>query len=155
MDRDAPWLLLVGVLVVVVIAAVGVGALGQTRTVSESAGAGRIPDPAGDGSAGVIMELRESGGFSLFGVTLGSRSYEAFVGFVAPAECVSQDETGHEALRSDGVCADLPARGEVSGNGTTADGLNLVIVTVDISKRCYEALAAGETWPVSTKVCGS
>jgi hypothetical protein len=155
MSRDAPWMILAGVVAVAIIVALGAGAFGTTRTTTESPATGPIPDPASDGSTGVVFDLRASGGLTVLGLPLRSRTYEAHVGFIAPPACVSRDDAGHEELLSEGECANLPARGEVSGGGTTVGGLNLVIVTVDVSKRCYEALTVGVTWPVANPECSS
>jgi hypothetical protein len=74
---------------------------------------------------------------------------------VVPPECIGVDAAGGEVLLSEGVCADLPARGEVTGGGTTADGSRLVFVRIEVSKSCFEAVGIGERWPPDADACAS
>ena len=109
----------------------------------------QIPEPASDGSAGVIFELRQSDGSDVLGIRLRPVTNEAHVGLAVPSECVQHSESGKQELRDEGACSQLPVRGEVDGNGTTAAGVQFVILRVNLYERCNETLSIGDTWPFS------
>ena len=153
--RDTLALIVVGVIVAFVVVAVGIGVLGGT-SVSTSSGPAVVADalePPEDGSAGMVFDLHTTEGMSLFGIKLQADKHRMHAGFIAPPECVQRDESGSEVLLSDGACADLPVRGEVTGGGTTRGGLTLVIVQVDVSRECYETLERGDPWPATQAEC--
>ena len=153
MSRDAQIALAVGAVLLIVAVAAGLGLAGTTSTtITHDDGPG-VPDPPADGSAGLVFDLRTSGGFNLFGLQIVPQDREAHVGLIVPPECVRQDTSGGEELLTEGVCAGLPLYGELSGGGTTGDGLRLVFVRVGLSRSCYEALAIGDPWPSSAEAC--
>ncbi len=153
MNRDATLLIVLVVVVIVVLGVIGLGAFGTTRTISTSGPGVAFDAPPSDGSAGVVFDLHEESGQSIFGITFTSAKYKATVGVVAPDECLSQDESGQDVLSTEGECADLPVHGEVTGGGTTVDGGRLTIVSVDISKNCFEVLQVGDAWPPPEGAC--
>jgi hypothetical protein len=153
MSRDASIAIVVAVVFVAVLVAAGVGLSATKKTISSSGQA--VTDPPSEGSSGVVYGLQETPGFSIVGLRLRSSVYVAQVGFVVPPECISADESGVEQLLAVGSCADLPAHGELSGGGTTSTGLKLAIVRVEVSKRCYEALAVGTVWPPAAEECAA
>ena len=158
MSRDGALLVVLGVIVVGVLAVVGLGAgLGAYQTTvstsSSPSTTAAIPDPPGDGSSGVVFSSRVQGGQSLFGIPLTSDEYILHVGMVAPENCVVADAEGMQALSEEGECAELPARGKVTGGGTNAAGDNLVIVELEVERDCFEALTEGDAWPSSAEAC--
>ena len=155
MSRDASIALVAGAIVVAIVVAAGLGAFATTST-STTTGAqpGQpVPDPPSDSSAGVIFDLHATGGQSIFGVRLRSGTFVAQVGMIVPPECVVLDAAGNEELLTEGICASLPVQGELSGGGTTPEGLKLVFVRVEVSRPCFEALAIGDTWPAAVGAC--
>lgn len=151
-ENDGLLMLAGGVILVVVVAALGVGMLGTTVTSSEGPSR-ELPAPPEDGSAGVVWDLRTIEGTSILGIKLQRDRREAHVAMVVNEECVRVSESGDEELAGGGACENLPARGEVVGGGTTEAGSRLVIVRVDVGRQCYEALTVGVAWPVSDRSC--
>jgi hypothetical protein len=151
-SRETSILVVAGLLFVAVLVAVGLGLSATKRTTTSSGQA--VTDPPSQGSSGVVYGLQETPGLSIVGLRLRSSVYVAQVGFVVPPECISTDESGTEQLLAAGICADLPAHGELSGGGTTPAGEKLAIVRVEVSKRCYEALEVGASWPAVAEACG-
>ena len=149
---------MVAVLALVVLVALGLGALGGSTSIETDEGSVAAPGEGGGGvvfdeDGGVVFGQHESGGISLFGLELQGRDRWLSVGFVAPAECIERDAGGAEVVVASGVCAGLPASGEVNGGGVTAQGVSWVTVRVDVSRECFEAVAVGEAWPSEAAGC--
>ncbi len=153
MSRDAGIAVLVGVVLLVGVVALGFGAFGTTYTTIESGPSTAIAGPPEDGSSGVVFELHKSGGLSILGLRLESREHFARIGVVVPAQCVLSDESGHETLSTDGICAALPVHGELSGGGTTSSGASLAFVDIKVQKKCFGALEVGASWPSTIDGC--
>jgi hypothetical protein len=45
------------------------------------------------------------------------------------------------------------ATGRISGGGTTASGLEFLIVSTGVSEECHEALETFERWPTDKPAC--
>jgi len=103
----------------------------------------------------VVYDLQSTPGLNIVGLSLRSSAYVAQVALVVPPQCVSLDNSGREELLTEGICADLPVNGELSGGGVTAAGLKLAIVSVKVSKPCYEALSIGAAWPSVAEECAA
>jgi hypothetical protein len=155
LSRDSQIALAFGVVLVVALIVVGLGPAGTTSTTTSHGPGSTVPEPPADGSAGEVFDLRMYGGLSVLGIHLSSPTREAHVGMIVPLECILQDASGAEELRDSGICADLPARGEVTGGGTTPGGGRLVFVRVDVSKPCFETLTIGERWPPGIEACAA
>jgi hypothetical protein len=157
-SRDTSILIAVvgGVLLVVLVSAVGLGAFGTTTTVTSGGGTAtptRPLDPPRDGSSGVVFDLRHRGQGRILGIRYRRAEYDAIVAVVVPPECIAVTETGVEELSDDGACADLPIRGELSGGGVLESGHEFVFVGVPVSEDCFDALERGDPWPVDTGAC--
>jgi hypothetical protein len=108
-------------------------------------------DPPADGSYAIVLGThRTESGFSLFGWHIGGSERRAHVAFVPPAGCVAPPSG---PLAAEGACAGIPVEGDVSGGGTTSEGHDLVIVSVEVSEACQEALEHGARWPSSLAEC--
>ena len=153
MNRDAAIAAVIGAFVLITVLVV-VGAFATTTSTTIGQGAARpIPDPPGDSSAGVVFDMRTSGGRSILGLELRSRTREAHIGIVVPPECVRKNDSATEELVREGKCLNLPAIGELSGGGTTAAGLKVVFVRVEVPERCYDVLSIGDDWPPTQEDC--
>lgn len=141
-----------------VFAAVGILALGFVNlgatTTSESAGppvSATPVTPPGDGSHGVILDAYQfRGGLSFLGIEIREPTFRAAVGFVPPDGC--EPDTNNE-VTGDGPCSGSAVTGEVSGNGTTGEGHDFLIVAVPISESCRDELEIGDPWPSSRDAC--
>jgi hypothetical protein len=140
-------------IVLVVGAALFVGVAGGgsvTTSTSEEVSFEAIPT---DGTA-IVFARNQSGGLEIFGARLRGRDSTFDIGFAVPESCVVRDDAGDEALRDDAECAGLPAYGRVVGGGVTRDGKRIVVVRLEVSEDCYEALPfAASAWPTGVEVC--
>jgi hypothetical protein len=155
MSREVSVAIVVGAVLVAALVAAGVGLSATTKTVTDSGPVqgGSIPDPPADSSSGVIHGLQSTPGSRILGFRLRSSKYVVQVAFIAPPECLSTTGSGQEALLTSGDCTDLPVLGEISGGGTTVTGLRLTIVSIHVTKQCYEALDVGGAWPSASEAC--
>ena len=136
------------VLVIVVALAAVVLALRPTMTETEVLPAVTLPDPGEEPAAAVVIALRESGGFSLLGLTLGEVTRTVTVQFYAPAGCYEQVATGDSWPAPFADCASqVPIEGTVSGGGIAATGESIVAVDVTVTEDCFASVAAGDGWP--------
>lgn len=145
---------LVGVgALVLAVAVLFLGAVGGRTQVEFAANAtpiGGIPAPPSDGEYGVVMATYISdSGLEVLGFEFGRTRREVNVAVVPPPGC---DTDGGE-LRAEGACEDAPLTGEVSGGGTTAEGVPFVFITKEISEACYEVLHPGDPWPSQRPEC--
>lgn len=149
-----------GSVVAVVAAVVGVvllgvlvfGGLGGTRvetSVPEPV-PGQFDGPPADGSYGIVMgSYKSRSGFGVFGLTIGRSRWEASIALVPPEGC----EVSDGELPAGGPCEAAAATGRLSGGGTTASGLEFVIVSTEVSRGCHETLETFERWPTSKPAC--
>lgn len=142
----------VAVVGIVLLGAVALGGLGGTRvetSVSEPV-SGQFDGPPADGSSGIVMgSYKSRSGFGVFGLTIGKSRWEANIAMVPPDGC----EVSDGKLPAEGPCEAAAATGRVSGGGTTASGLEFVIVSTEVSEGCHEALEPYERWPSSKAAC--
>lgn len=115
-----------------------------------SVAAGSGSSPPADGSYGLVHGGFVREGFGIFGWDIVRPEYRILVMFVPPAGC-TPPLAGDLMATCD--CAGIPAEGEISGGGTTADGDPLVGVALGVSKACYEALETGARWPSALPEC--
>lgn len=135
------------VLVIIVALAAAVLALRPTVTETEVLPPVNLPDP-GEEPAAVVVALRESGGFSLLGLTLGEVTRTVTVQFYAPAGCYEQLTTGDSWPAPSPVCTGpVSIEGTVSGGGIAATGESIVAVNVIVTEDCFASIAAGDNWP--------
>lgn len=153
MNRDAALLVIAGVVVVGLLVAVGLGAVGLSSTTVESGPSNVIEMPPEDGSSGVVFDVRERPGQRFLGIRFSADKHYAHIAMVVPDACIVADADGVETLRDDGECANLPVRGELTGGGTTGEGGRLAIMSIGVSRACFEALSPGEEWPSSIEAC--
>jgi hypothetical protein len=152
-SRDAALVVVVGAIVLVVAVVIGLGAFGTTTTTTTSGPATVPPDPPPGGTTGVTFELRTEPGTSILGLKLRADKHYAFVALAAPQACIDENEDGSPDLSAEASCANLAAHGEIAGNGTTSYGINFVVVEVQITQACFNALAVGDMWPPSGDDC--
>jgi hypothetical protein len=137
---------------VVLLGAVALGGLGGTRV--ETSVSEPVPwhfdGPPADGSYGIVMGSHQSkSGLELFGLTIGRSRWEANIALVPPEGCEVSDGN----LPPGGPCETAAATGRVNGGGTTASGLEFVIVSTEVSEGCHEALQPYERWPTNKPAC--
>lgn len=128
------------------------GSMSGTATRQDSAPMEAIQVALSEGR-GAVTGTFESVGFSLFGINFGGSRYEVHVGLVAPPECIEQNEAGADVVIDSGVCGSLPGSGLVSGGGRTVDGVEWVIVRVDVPRQCFEVVSTGDAWPSDAAEC--
>ena len=131
--------------------ALAVGGLGGSTTVTIDSGPS-VPSPT-KGEGGLVYGKHETGGIVLFGMELKPRDRWLSVGFVAPDECIEQDDEGEDVVVTSGACAALPASGVAKGGGRTMDGVEWVQVRVDVSRKCFEVVERGDEWPSDAAEC--
>ena len=153
MGRDAAVGLVGAVIVIGVAIAVLLGAAGgrvETSTNTEEVSFDAIPT---DGTA-IVFARTQSGGLEILGAQFRSRESTFDIGFAVPESCVERDEADDDVLRDDLECAGLPAYGPVVGGGVTREGTRIVLVRLDVSEECYEAVPfAATTWPTDIEAC--
>lgn len=137
---------------VVLLGVVAVGGLGGTRV--ETSVSEPVPwhfdGPPADGSYGIVMGSHQSkSGLELFGLTIGQSRWEANIALVPPEGC----EVSDGELPDGGPCVRAAATGRINGGGTTARGVEFVIVATEVSESCHEALQPYEPWPSSNAAC--
>lgn len=137
-----------GVLGLVALAVGGLG--GSTSVVFDTS---QSPPAPTEGEGGLVYGRHETGGFVLFGMEVRPRERWLAVGFVAPDECIEQDDQGEDVVIASGDCGELPAWGVVDGGGTTMDQVEWVIVRVDVPRKCFEVVERGDEWPSDAVAC--
>jgi len=142
--------IVVGLMVLLGVVALAAG-LGGSVSISDHNGP-EVPAPT-EGEGGLVYSKHETGGFVLFGMQFNPRDRWLSVGFVAPDECMEQDDEGEDVVIASGDCGALPAWGVAGGGGRTAEGVDWVMVRVDVSRTCFEAITAGDAWPSDVSEC--
>jgi hypothetical protein len=142
------------ILVIIVALAAAALALRPTTTNTEMLPPVVLPDPGEEPAAGVVITLRQSGGFSLLGFTFDDVTRTGTVQFYAPAGCYEQLTIGDPWPAPFEQCTGpVSTEGTVSGGGIAATGQSIVTVEVEVSEDCYTSLAAGDAWPPATAAC--
>lgn len=152
MSQGSVIAVLAGCVLVAVLALALAGGLGASRV--ETSGGSPVPGsfegPPADASRGIVMSTHQSKSpVQLFGLKFGSSRWEASIAMALPEGC---EPNGGE-VTADGSCSKVAASGQVSGGGTTAAGLEFVIVSVPVSEQCHVVLTPGERWPTSHPEC--
>ncbi len=151
MSREASLGIVVAVIALVVIVAAAAGAFGVRVTTEVSSDPPTGPPPR-DGT-GLVVGQHQSGGLSLFGLSLRSPTYTLQVALIPPPGCAVVDTESGETLPSGGACEGVPASGPVAGGGRTSEGDTIVAVAVEVSKACYQAVENGGPWPSTAPEC--
>ncbi len=151
MSREASLGIVLAVIALVVIVAAAGGAFG-VRVTTEVADGPPTGSPPRDGT-GLVVGQQQSGGLSLFGLSLRSPTYTLQVALIPPPGCVVVAVDGVETLPADGACEGAPASGGVTGGGRTSEGDTIVAVAVEVSKGCYRAVTTGGPWPSTAPEC--
>jgi hypothetical protein len=139
-----------GMVLLGVLAAGGLGSARMESGVSAPV-AGSFDGPPADGSYGIVMGSYQSkSGFGVLGLRFGRSRWEANIALVPPAGC----EISDNEVPAGGPCGAAPATGKLSGGGTTASGLEFVIVSTGISEGCHDVLQPFDRWPSQEPECG-
>lgn len=150
MNQNAIAGVVVGLMALVAVVALAAG-LGGSTSVSYDSGS-EVPSPT-EGEGGLVYGKHETGGLVLFGMEFNPRDRWLSVGFVAPDECMAQDDEGEDIVTASGDCGELPAWGVAEGGGRTIDGVEWVQVRVDVSRKCFEVVGVGDKWPSEAAEC--
>jgi hypothetical protein len=111
--------------------------------------------PPEDGSA-VIGSLRESGGFSLFGLRITDSTHYVEVQFITEPGCSLLVDPGDPWPTPYPQCSSpVGIVGKVGGLGTTMSGDSLVGVQIKVPGYCYDLLERGMAWPPDHPECRS
>jgi hypothetical protein len=156
-DVNQTAVVVIGIAIVAVLVLGAAGVFGVTGGTSGSSSdavivEGMPPQPPSDGSYGLVYNSYKSeSGLNLLGWQIVTPRFQANVGFVPPPGCAVPSMG---KLEPRGSCAGVPAWGDISGGGTTAEGRQLVIVSVRVSEACHDALQPGDRWPSEHAACG-
>ena len=131
--------------------ALAVGGLGGSKSVVFDTSPS--PPAPTEGEGGLVYGRHETGGVVLFGMELKPRDRWLSVGFVAPDECIEQNDEGEDVVLASGDCGALPGTGLVEGGGTTMDQVVWVMVRVDVTRKCFEVVERGDEWPSDAAEC--
>ena len=113
-----------------------------------------FPDPGEMPAAAVVVALRESTGFSLFGYAIGDVTRRVTVQFYAPAGCDERLATGDRWPTPFAECTGrVSSEGTISGRGIAATGESIVAVDVDVSESCFASISHGDPWPPVGEAC--
>lgn len=151
MGRDIAAGILVVFMALIAVAALFFGALGGSSTITYDDSAS-VPAPV-NVNGGLVYGKHETGGMRFLGFDFRSRERWLSVGFVAPPECLSVNDAGEQVVLASGDCAALPGSGLVQGGGTTVDRIEWVMVQVQVSQACYQAIGSGDAWPSDLAAC--
>ena len=143
---------------VVLVVVVGVFVLGPGSTKIEVFPAVTLGDPPGLGtseaSPAVVIAKNKSGGTSLFGLQFGSETYRVRVQFYTSSGCWPRIDSGDQwPAPFDECSSDVEVEGEVAGLGNAWTGHSIVAVDVDVGHECFDAVSAGDSWPLDTRAC--
>ena len=153
MGRDITAGIVIVFLALVALVGLFFGGFGGSTTVTFDSSSPMPPPTEGDG--GLVYGKHETGGTELLGFEVRPRDRWLSVGFVAPAECLERDDEGEQVVLTSGICGELPGSGVVEGGGITAQQVEWVIVRVEVSRACFEAVSAGDRWPSDLAKCGA
>jgi len=151
MGRDIAAGIIVVFMALVAMIALFLGAFGGSTTVTYD-DAASVPAPTESGG-GLVYGRHETGGMNVLGVQIRARDRWLSVGFVAPEECLETGDEGAQIVLTSGACGELPGSGVVEGGGITTDRVEWVIVRVNVSRACFEAISVGDRWPSGLVEC--
>jgi hypothetical protein len=113
-----------------------------------------LPDPSEESPDAVVIGLRQSGGFSVFGITFGDVTHTAMLQFYIPAGCHDLVTIGEPLPPPFTECAGPGGiEGTVSGGGITAGGESIVTVEIIVTEDCYRSIVPGDRWPPVGSAC--
>jgi hypothetical protein len=143
---------------VVLVAVVGVIALGSGSTETGVFPEVTLGDPSDLGTSGssqaVVIAKNTSGGTALFGLPFGRKTYRIRVQFYTPPGCWPRiDSEDRWPAPFDECASDIAVEGEVAGLGRAATGHSIVAVDVEVAHKCFDAVSAGDSWPSDTPTC--
>lgn len=102
----------------------------------------------------VVAGLRETGGWSLFGVRITGSTAHVEVRLLADPGCAERLRSGDPWPAHVPQCASpVSTVGTVSGLGVTLSGESLVGVDFDVSQACFRLLELGAAWPTTDRNC--
>ena len=137
-----------GILIVVLAASV----LRPTRSevIFDDGPAVANPEP----SRSIVALLRESGGFSLFGIRFADTTNHVEVRFLAGRDCAGL-LSGRDPWPSPHTQCSAPVElvGKVGGIGIDQSGNSLVGVEFEVPRACFEQLEPGMEWPPDLPEC--
>jgi hypothetical protein len=115
-----------------------------------------LPDPVDDPAGAVVVGRHESGGFSLFGLQLGTVTRTVTVQFHAAPGCFDHASYGDPWPAPFAECSSAVAiEGTISGGGIAPTGETIVSVDVEVPGDCYDAVRRGDRWPFSAAECSA
>ncbi len=107
-----------------------------------------------DRGTAVVAVLRETGGWSLFGVRITDSTPHVEVRFQTEPGCSGLLRSGDPWPSAFPQCSSpVKIVGTVSGLGVTPSGDSLVGVEFDVSRACFELLDRGAAWPTNDPEC--
>lgn len=115
-----------------------------------------LPDPLDDPAAAVVVGMYETGGFSLFGLQVGTVTHTVSVQFHAAPGCFDHASFGDPWPAPFEECSSaVTIEGTISGGGIASTGDTIVSVDVDVPGDCYDTVSRGDRWPFSAAECSS
>ena len=150
MSRDTALVLALGLVALVVVAALGGGLLGGSVTTQVHPN--DQPDPTAEG---VVYLVREEAHRTILWFEFGTQ-HSIGVSFLVAAGCAATLDGGDRWPVDEPSCAsdvDVDVEGEVWLMGRQADGQGLVGVIFEVSRECFDAVAVGVAWPPVAAVC--
>lgn len=115
-----------------------------------------LPDPLDDPAAAVVVGMYETGGFSLFGLQIGTGTHMVRVQFHAAPGCFDHASFGDPWPAPFEECLSaVTIEGTISGGGIVSTGDTIANVDVKVSGDCYDTVSRGERWPFSAAECSS
>ncbi len=125
---------------------------GSTEVVVDDA----TPIAPPEAGAAVVASLRQSGGFSPFGLRITDSTHYVEVQFVTEPGCLALVDSGDPWPMPYPECSSpVEMVGEVGGLGRTLSGDSLVGVQIKVPGDCYNLLERGMTWPSGHPECHS
>ena len=110
-----------------------------------------VPPQSG---AAVVAYLRETGGFSLFGIRFADSTHHVEVQFLTEGDCsalISGDDPWPTPYPQ--CTGPVEMVGTVGGLGLDISGRSLVGVEMEVPRACYERLEPGMGWPPDLPQC--
>ena len=107
-----------------------------------------------DSGTAVVAVLRESGGWSLFGIRIADSTPYVEVRFLAEPGCSGLLRPGDSWPTSLPQCSSpIKIVGKVGGLGVTPSGDSLVGIEFEVPRSCFELLGRGMAWPTTDPNC--
>jgi hypothetical protein len=143
------------VVILVLAAAVSLG-LRPGSTESGFLSSVPLPDPLDDPAGAVVVGQYETGGFSFFGLQLGTATRTVRVQFHAAPGCWDHASSGDPWPTPFEECSSpVTIEGTISGRGIAPTGETIVSVDVEVPGDCYDAISSGDRWPSTVAACPS